>query len=116
DLDDMVCSAEVDVADLSHLPLPTKEGQPSAVNATLSSRAFGGETLPAGRILNVRNLVGSAMLRPVDPRKTVDRSVAIVTLEIDGKKARDLIGPGTPDAAVALVGLQVDVTFEPSAK
>lgn len=116
DLDNMVCSAEVDVADLNHLPLPNKEGRGGEVKATLSSRAFGGKTLSAGPILNVRNLVGSAMLRPVDPRKTVDRSVAIVTLAIDGKEARELIGSGTPDAAVALVGLQVDVTFEPSTK
>jgi HlyD family secretion protein len=116
DLDDMVCSAEVDVADLNHLPLPTKEGKGGDARAIVTSRAFGGKTLSAGPILNVRNLVGSAMLRPVDPRKTVDRSVAIVTLAINGKDARELVGAGTPDAAVALVGLQVDVTFEPSAK
>lgn len=115
DLTDMVCSVEVDVADLQRLGLP-QHGEPDAKQATpkstLSCRAFGGNTLHGGAILSVRNVAGSAMLRPIDPRKTIDRSVALVTMAIDAEKAREWIGPSGSDAVLALVGLQVDVVFD----
>ena len=48
-------------------------------------------------------------ISPVDPRKPVDRTVATVVLKLDGREAAKLLGGALPDAASALMGLQVDV-------
>jgi ABC exporter DevB family membrane fusion protein len=100
DLRDMVCLAEVDVADV---PLLKDKRE-----ALITCRAFHGKKL-RGTIERVRNLVGSATLRPADPRQSVDRSVTTVVLAIDAARAVEHLGGDSKDAAAALMGLQVDV-------
>jgi hypothetical protein len=78
--------------------------------AFLTSQAFRGARVPA-TIERVGNVVGAATLRPVDPRKAVDRTVALVVLSVDAAEARRLLGTGTGAAGTGsvLMGLQVDV-------
>jgi ABC exporter DevB family membrane fusion protein len=99
-LDELECHAEVDVADL-----PLLAGRREA---TLTCRAFRGAKLPA-TIERVRNVAGAATLRPVDPRRPVDRTVATVVLRVDGREAAKVLGSASSDAVSALMGLQVDV-------
>ncbi len=105
DLSQLVCIAEVDVSDLPRL----QEGD----TATIKLRS-----LPAKQFKGTIERVGSAAspptLRPVDPRQSVDRTVTKVVLAIDAADARQLLGVDKKGAA-ALVGLQVEVSFEPSA-
>lgn len=100
DLTLLVCHAEVDVADV---PLLQKQRK-----ATISSRAFQGKQL-SGTIERVKSVVGAAALRPLDPRKPVDRSVTTVILSIDSKDAMKHLGGEANSAAAALLGLQVEV-------
>lgn len=99
-LNNLECLAEVDVADL-----PLIKGQREA---TITCRAFRGGKLTA-TIDRVRSVAGAATLRPVDPRKPIDRTVATVVLKLDGQQAAKLLGSAHPDSASALMGLQVDV-------
>jgi HlyD family secretion protein len=100
DLNSLVCIAEVDVADV-----PLIQDKRDAI---ITCRAFQGKKLNA-TIERIRNLVGSATLRPSDPRKVVDRSVTTVVLGIDAAQAIEHLGGAAKDAATALVGLQVEV-------
>ena len=100
DLSNLVCNAEVEVADVPLLQDKRK--------AVISGRAFHEKHLE-GKIERVRNLVGSAKLRPIDPRQNVDRSVTTVVIGIDAKEARESLGGTAKDAATALMGLQVEV-------
>lgn len=102
DLGDMVCVAEVDVSDV---PLLRESGE-----AIITSRAFRGQELK-GTIERIGNLAGSATLRPVDPRRAVDRTVTNVTLRIDAQQAIKALGGDQRSVGSALVGLQVDVKF-----
>jgi HlyD family secretion protein len=99
-LNNLECLAEVDVADLSLIK--------GKHEATITCRAFRGTKLKA-TIDRVRSVAGAATLRPVDPRKPVDRTVATVVLKLDGQQAAKLLGSAHPDSASALMGLQVDV-------
>ncbi len=99
-LNALECQAEVDVADL---PLLKEKHE-----AFISCRAFRGTKIKAS-IERIRNVAGSATLRPVDPRKTVDRTVATVILNLDAGEAAKLLGAAVQDAGTALMGLQVDV-------
>jgi len=94
------CHAEVDVADL-----PLIKGKHEA---QITCRAFRGAKLKA-TIDRVRSVAGAATLRPVDPRRPVDRTVATVVLQLDGQEAAKHLGSAFPDSASALMGLQVDV-------
>ncbi len=94
------CQAEVDVADLTLL----KEKH----EAFITCRAFRGTKIKAS-IVRIRNVAGAATLRPVDPRKAVDRTVATVILSLDASEATKLLGGEVQDARTALMGLQVDV-------
>jgi multidrug resistance efflux pump len=94
------CEAEVDVADV---PLLRDRRE-----AFLTSQAFRGARVPA-TIERIGNIVGAATLRPVDPRKAVDRTVATVVLNVDEAEARRLLGAGETGAGAAIMGLQVDV-------
>jgi HlyD family secretion protein len=94
------CLAEVDVADL-----PLLKGKR---DARISARAFHGTKINA-TIERVRNVAGAATLRPADPRKPIDRTVATVVLKVDSHEAAKLLGDGLLDATTALMGLQVDV-------
>jgi len=100
DLSSLECLAEVDVADL-----PLLKGKHDAF---ITCRAFHGTKIKAS-IERIRNVSGAATLRPVDPRKNVDRTVATVVLKIDAAEAAQLIGGSVQDAGTALMGLQVDV-------
>ena len=99
-LDALECQAEVDVADLPLLK--------DKHNAFISCRAFRGTKIKAS-IERIRNVAGAASLRPVDPRKSVDRTVATVVLKVDAGEAAKLLGGSVQDAGSALMGLQVDV-------
>lgn len=99
-LNALECHAEVDVADL-----PLIKGKHDAL---ITCRAFRGTKLKA-TVDRVRSVAGAATLRPVDPRKPVDRTVATVVLKLDGHEAAQLLGSALPDSASALMGLQVDV-------
>jgi ABC exporter DevB family membrane fusion protein len=94
------CQAEVDVADV---PLLRDRRE-----AFLTSQAFRGARVPA-TIERIGNIVGAATLRPVDPRKAVDRTVANIVLVVDAAEARRLLGAGEAGSGAALMGLQVDV-------
>jgi hypothetical protein len=100
DLEALECLAEVDVADLPIL----KDKR----DAFITCRAFRGTKIKA-TIERIRNVAGAATLRPVDPRRTVDRTVATVVLKVDAAEAAKLIGGSVQDAGTALMGLQVDV-------
>lgn len=100
DLTDMVCNAEVEVADVPLLQ-ETRE-------AVITSRAFHGKRV-AGTIERIRNLVALAKLRPTDPRQPVDRSVTTVVIGIKSAEAIEHLGGTAKNAATALVGLQVEV-------
>ena len=100
DLMALECLAEVDVADL---PLLKDRHE-----AFITCRAFHGTKIKAS-IERIRNVAGAATLRPVDPRKNVDRTVATVVLKVDAEEAAKLIGGSVQDAGTALMGLQVDV-------
>jgi len=102
DLSDMICVAEVDVSDV---PLLRENGE-----AIITSRAFRGQELK-GTIERIGNLAGSATLRPLDPRRAVDRTVTNVTLRIDAQEAIKALGGDQRSVGAALVGLQVDVKF-----
>jgi len=102
DLTDMICIAEVDVADV---PLLHEQSE-----AKVSSRAFRGKTLKA-TVERIGNLAGSARLRPIDPRQSVDRSVTKVVLQIDASEALQLLGGDQQNVGAAMVGLQVEVEF-----
>jgi HlyD family secretion protein len=99
-LEALVCQAEVDVADV---PLLSDKRE-----AQISSRAFRGAKIK-GTIERIRNAAGQATLRPADPRKPVDRSVATIVLGVDADEARQLLGGTGNDVATALMGLQVEV-------
>ena len=99
-LEALECQAEVDVADLSLI----KEKR----DAFISCRAFRGTKIKAS-IERIRSVAGAATLRPVDPRKSVDRTVATVVLSMDAKEAAKLLGGSVEEAGPALMGLQVDV-------
>jgi ABC exporter DevB family membrane fusion protein len=99
-LDALECLAEVDVADL---PLLKDRHE-----AFISCRAFRGTKIKA-EIERIRNVAGAATLRPVDPRKSVDRTVATVVLKVDAAEAAKLLGGSVQDAGSALMGLQVEV-------
>jgi ABC exporter DevB family membrane fusion protein len=99
-LQDLQCQAEVDVADV---PLLKEKHE-----AFISSRAFRGNKVKA-KIERIRNVAGAATLRPLDPRKAVDRTVATVVLSVQAADAAQLLGENVPDAGSALMGLQVDV-------
>lgn len=103
DLTDMVCVAEVDVSDVPLL----KEG----AQATITSRAFHSQEIK-GTIERIGNVAGSASLRPLDPRQSVDRTVTNVTLRIDARDAMKALGGDQKNIGAALVGLQVDVRFD----
>jgi ABC exporter DevB family membrane fusion protein len=100
DLGSLECLAEVDVADLPLL----KDKR----DAYITCRAFHGTKIK-GSIERIRNVAGAATLRPVDPRRNVDRTVATVVLKVDAAEAAKLIGGSLQDAGTALMGLQVDV-------
>jgi ABC exporter DevB family membrane fusion protein len=100
DLSALECLAEVDVADL-----PTLKDKRDAF---ITCRAFRGTKIKA-TIERIRNVAGAATLRPVDPRRTVDRTVTTVVLKVDAAEAAKLIGGSVQDAGTALMGLQVDV-------
>jgi ABC exporter DevB family membrane fusion protein len=100
DLEALQCLAEVDVADLPILQ--------DKRDAFITCRAFRGAKIKA-TIERIRNVAGAATLRPVDPRRTVDRTVATVVLKVDAAEAAKLIGGSVQDAGTALMGLQVDV-------
>jgi HlyD family secretion protein len=102
DLTDMICLAEVDV---SEVPQLKENGE-----ALIKSRAFHGQTIK-GRIERIGNLAGSAMLRPLDPRQAVDRSVTHVTIRINAAEVMKAMGGDQKTVGAALVGLQVDVEF-----
>lgn len=95
----LCCEAEIDVADV---PLVRDRRE-----AFLTSQAFRGARV-AATIERIGNTVGAATLRPVDPRKAVDRTVATVVLAVDAGEARRLVGTGGANGTV-LMGLQVDV-------
>ena len=99
-LSSLECQAEVDVADL---PLLKDKHE-----AYISCRAFRGTKIKA-TIERIRNVAGAATLRPVDPRNSVDRTVATVILKLEAAEAVQLLGGSVPDAGTALMGLQVDV-------
>jgi HlyD family secretion protein len=99
-LDALECLAEVDVADL---PLLKDRHE-----AFISCRAFRGTKIKA-QIERIRNVAGAATLKPVDPRKSVDRTVATVVLKVDAAEAAKLLGDSVQDAGSALMGLQVEV-------
>lgn len=99
-LKNLQCEAEVDVADVALLA--------DKHEAFISSRAFRGTKIKA-TIERIRNVAGAATLRPVDPRKAVDRTVATVVLSVDAALATQLLGGSVADAGAALMGLQVDV-------
>jgi multidrug resistance efflux pump len=100
DLNSLECLAEVDVADLPLLK--------DKHDAFITCRAFHGTKIKA-TIERIRNVAGAATLRPVDPRRNVDRTVATVVLKVDAAEAAKLIGGSVQDAGTALMGLQVDV-------
>jgi multidrug resistance efflux pump len=100
DLKALECLAEVDVADLPLLK--------DKHDAFITCRAFHGAKITAS-IERIRNVAGAATLRPVDPRRNVDRTVATVVLKVDAAEAAKLIGGSVQDAGTALMGLQVDV-------
>jgi HlyD family secretion protein len=100
DLNSLECLAEVDVADLPLLQ--------DKRDAFITCRAFRGAKIKA-TIERIRNVAGAATLRPVDPRRNVDRTVATVVLKVDAAEAAKLIGSSVRDAGTALMGLQVDV-------
>jgi hypothetical protein len=54
-------------------------------------------------------VAGAATLKPIDPRKSVDRTVATVVLKVDAAEAAKLLGDSVQDAGSALMGLQVEV-------
>lgn len=99
-LNDLVCNAEVEVADVPLLQDQRK--------AFITGRALREKRLE-GQIERVRNLVGPAKLRAIDPRQNVDRSVTTVVIGIDAKEAHESLGSAAKDAATALMGLQVEV-------
>jgi HlyD family secretion protein len=101
DLHSLECHAEIDVADLPQLT--TKR------EAFISCRAFQGRRVKA-TIERVRSVAGAATLRPVDPRKAVDRTVATVVLKLqDPQLAAELVGGPGDNTGPVLIGLQVDV-------
>jgi ABC exporter DevB family membrane fusion protein len=102
DLKVLQCEAEVDVADI-----PVLQGRREAF---LTSHAFRGARVPA-TLERIGNTVGSATLRPLDPRKAVDRTVTTVVLSVDAAEARRLLGTGASGSGTGTVhmGLQVDV-------
>jgi ABC exporter DevB family membrane fusion protein len=102
DLDNLICQAEVDAGDVPYLQANQK--------ATVSCRAFQDSVLD-GTVDRVGNQVTQATLRPLDPRKPVDRDVTKVVVLIDSQKAAQLINMSGKDRRAALVGLQVEVAF-----
>ena len=74
------------------------------------ARAFHDATLD-GTLDRIGNQITKATLRPLDPRKQVDRDVAKVVVLVDAKKAARLINAAGKDRRATLVGLQVEVTF-----
>jgi multidrug resistance efflux pump len=101
-LDHLICTAEVEAGDVPYLK--------NAQHATIECRAFRGSRLK-GRIDRVANQVALATLRPLDPRKPVERDVANVIVTIDAQEAARLINTTHADHRAALVGLQVEVSF-----
>jgi HlyD family secretion protein len=100
DLSQLVCLAEVEVADIFQVP----ENQ----EAWIQSRA-----LPAarirGRVERIGNRAAPATLRPIDPREPVDRMVATVVISVDAAEVARQLRSTASGGAAALVGLQVDV-------
>src|SRR5204863_8241984 len=93
-LNALECQAEVDVADLPLLK--------DKHDAFISCRAFRGTKIKA-TIERIRNVAGAATLRPVDPRKSIDRTVATVVLNVDAAEAAQLLGGTVQDAGSALM-------------
>lgn len=102
DLDHLVCVTEVDAGDVSRLQ--------ASHEAEVTCRALGDVKL-SGTIDRVGSQVSPAMLRPLDPRKPVDRNVAKAIVQIDAQKAARLVNAVGKDRRAALVGLQVEVAF-----
>jgi HlyD family secretion protein len=102
DLDNLACVAEVDASEVPYLQ--------SNQTATVSCRAFQDAVLE-GTVDRVGNQITKATLRPLDPRKQVDRDVTKVVVLVDSKKAARLINASGRDRRAALVGLQVEVVF-----
>lgn len=106
DLENMVCTAEVDATDVQHL----KIGQ----TARVYSRAFRGPYRKAhveGKVERLGSVAAGAALQPMDPRQPVDRHVVKVVVSLDAGKVREgIFGDAAADAA-AMVGLQVEVEF-----
>jgi ABC exporter DevB family membrane fusion protein len=102
DLENQICIAEVETADVSHL-------QPNQ-KAAITSRAFQDYVLE-GTINRIANQNAKAVLRPLDPRQPVDRNVTKVIVELDPQQVAKLINLPGSDRRAALVGLQVNVEF-----
>jgi ABC exporter DevB family membrane fusion protein len=102
DLDNLVCVAEVDAGEVSALQSNQK--------ATVTCRAFHDAELE-GTLDRVGSQITKATLRPLDPRKQVDRDVTKVVVLVDSKKAARLINSSGKDRRAVLVGLQVEVAF-----
>lgn len=102
DLDHLVCAAEVEASDVPYLQ--------SGHAATIRCRAFHDAVLE-GTLDRVGNQVVQGALRSLDPRKAVDRDMTKVIVQVDSKKAGQLINTSGKDRRGALVGLQVDVAF-----
>lgn len=101
-LDELVCVAEVEAGDVPLL---------SANNAAvITCRAFQDAALD-GAIDQVGNQIVQAALRPLDPRKPVDRNVTKVTVNTDARKAARLFNVAGKERRGALIGLQVEVEF-----
>jgi ABC exporter DevB family membrane fusion protein len=105
--DNMVCLVEVDAADVQHL----RTGQ----TAKVFSRAFRGtyrQTHVSGTIDRFGSVVANAALRPLDPRKPVDRHVVQVVVSVDADEVLEQIfDESNAESPAALVGLQVEVEF-----
>ena len=92
DLDHLVCVAEVDAGEVPALQYGQK--------ATISCRAFHDSTLE-GTLDHVGNQIAKATLRPLDPRKQVDRDVAKVVVQIDAKQAARIIDAAGKEETIA---------------
>jgi ABC exporter DevB family membrane fusion protein len=105
--ENMVCLVEVDAADVQHL----KTGQ----TAKVFSRAFRGpyrQTHVNGTVDRFGSVAANAGLRPLDPRKPVDRHVVQVVVSVDSDAVlRQIFDNDDAESPAALVGLQVEVEF-----
>lgn len=105
-LEDLVCTVEVDATDIPHLQTGQK--------ALVASRAFRGpfpQTTVNGTIDHFGSVVAKAAVQPLDPRKPVDRHVVQVVVAVDAAEVLECIFGSDAHDATALVGLQVEVRF-----